>query len=238
MMLPRHHFGPTANKGHHPSRDHAIVSKDNLFKLSLVLNLFCLLQYFFMKSNGDKSLLLRGDEMTWHGGHPVAQEHSGSCWCGAEDHYCMCTPNLAIDLVIATHDDSHIWLVQRKDTNQLATMGGFVDVAETPEQAVHRELQEEMGIVLDPTQEQPQLLGVYSDPKRDNRRRTVSVVYVVRLSHSIEPKAADDVKDVRKISLDKIEDHEYFADHKTILLDYRQSLTSWWGTSHNRNSSI
>lgn len=162
--------------------------------------------------------------MTWHGGHPIAKDHKGSCWCGAEDGYCMCTPNLAIDLVIATDDNRHVWLVRRKDTNQLATMGGFVNVGETVEQAVHRELKEEMNIELDHTHEQPQLQGVYSDPKRENRRRNVSVVYVVRLAHSIQPKAGDDAKNVQKIPLDEIEQHDFFSDHKTVLLDFRQSL--------------
>mmetsp|Transcript_14202 Transcript_14202/g.17138 ORF Transcript_14202/g.17138 Transcript_14202/m.17138 type:complete len:88 (-) Transcript_14202:36-299(-) len=59
----------------------------------------------------------------WNGGHPF-QERPGSCWCSG-DAYCMCTPSLAIDLVITSGHD-HVWLVRRKDTNQLATMGGFV----------------------------------------------------------------------------------------------------------------
>jgi 8-oxo-dGTP diphosphatase len=131
---------------------------------------------------------------------------------------------MAIDLVIVSNDGLHIWLVRRKDTSQLATMGGFVDVKETVEQAVHRELREEMGIVLDSKSEQPVLLGIYSDPKRDNRRRNISSVFVVRLTHDIEPTAADDANDVQKIHIDSIEEYDYFADHKTILLDYRQSL--------------
>jgi len=169
-------------------------------------------------------LMIQGDERRWHGGHPNARDHKGSCWCGAEDNYCMCTPNVAIDLIIASHDERHVWLVQRKDTNQLATMGGFVDLGETVEQAVHRELKEEMNISLMSHNEQPRLQGVYSDPRRDNRRRNVAVVFVVKLSHSIQPKAADDAKDVKLISLGDIEDHDFFADHKTILLDYRESL--------------
>ena len=176
--------------------------------------------------NDNKAMFIRGDERTWHGGHPIAKDHKGSCWCGAEDNYCMCTPNVAIDLIIASHDETQVWLVRRKDTSQLATMGGFVDVGETVEQAVHRELKEEMNIVLDAGSEQPQLQGVYSDPRRDNRRRNVSVVFVVKLAHSIQPKAADDAKDVQKISVEDIEEHDFFADHKTILLDYRQSLQS------------
>jgi 8-oxo-dGTP diphosphatase len=134
----------------------------------------------------------------------------------------MCTPSLAIDLVIQESGTSdRIWLVTRKDTNQLAVMGGFVNVGESVEHAVARELFEEMGIRLE---ESPRLLGIYSDPRRDNRRHTVSAVFVVKVDDDIKPKAADDVKDVQRIRLNEIEDYEYFADHKSILDDYRRSL--------------
>lgn len=145
--------------------------------------------------------------------------------CGNADRYCMCTPNLAIDLVIVSgaHNE-YVWLVRRKDTDQLATMGGFVDVNETVENAVRREIKEEMDIDLLPDNP-PQLVGLYSDPRRDNRRRTVSAVYAVHLGdNDVHPKAGDDAKEVKRISIHDIEQHEYFADHRTILLDYRRFL--------------
>ncbi len=159
--------------------------------------------------------------MVWHGGHP-ADIHPGSCWCDAQDKYCMCTPNIAVDVVIVSgHDKKYLWLVRRRDTNQLATMGGFVEIDESVEHAVRRECKEEMGVDF---KEPPKLFGVYSDPRRDNRRRTVSVVYVVFLDQDTQPHAGDDAKEVKKISIDDIEKYEYFADHRTILLDYRRAL--------------
>lgn len=222
---------PAATMRHYASRKGRFaISTELMLKLSAVLNFIFLVLWIFSgvlqssgTSNRNQSLMIRGDERTWHGGYPNAVDHKGSCWCGAEDQYCMCTPNVAIDLIIASHDETHVWLVRRKDTNQLATMGGFVDVSETVEQAVHRELKEEMNIEL-LKGEPPRLHGVYSDPRRDNRRRNASVVFVVKLEHSIQPKAADDAKDVQKISLGEIENYDFFADHKTILLDYRESL--------------
>jgi 8-oxo-dGTP diphosphatase len=142
--------------------------------------------------------------------------------CGNADHYCMCTPNLAIDLVIVSGSNNEFfWLVRRRDTNQLATMGGFVEVDESVENAVRREIKEEMDIDLE---DPPQLVGLYSDPRRDNRRRTVSAVYAVHLGDDVHPKAGDDAKEVKRISIHDIEQHEYFADHRTILLDYRRFL--------------
>ena len=40
----------------------------------------------------------------WHGGAPSG-EPRGSCWVG-NDGYAMCTPSLAIDLVIESGDDA------------------------------------------------------------------------------------------------------------------------------------
>eukprot|EP00980_Cylindrotheca_fusiformis_P029220 scaffold22756_cov198-Cylindrotheca_fusiformis.AAC.5 len=199
------------------------VSGLSTLKASLVLNIFlaiCLVYCLLGRSKNLRASDSRGREMVWHGGHPK-EARAGSCWCGQDDGYCMCTPNVAIDLIILSKDGQDVWLVRRKDTNLLASMGGFVDVNETVENAVRRELQEEMGVVL---KESPRLFGVYSDPRRDNRRRTVGVVYAVHLVEEVYPRAGDDAKEVKRISLDDIEKHSFFADHRTILLDYRRFL--------------
>jgi hypothetical protein len=75
-----------------------------------------------------KSGRIIGKERTWHGGHP-AQDRPGSCWCGG-DEYCMCTPSLAVDVVLYSRTESKdgysVWVVRRRDTGQLATIGGLV----------------------------------------------------------------------------------------------------------------
>ena len=201
-------------------------------RLSILLNVFliaCLAvahrnskssNEFNLRSVHDASLV--GKQMIFHGGYP-SQDRSGQCWCSA-DKYCMCTPSLAIDLIIASGPD-HVWLVRRKDTQQLlAVMGGFVQVGETAESAVARELMEEMGVDL--KEIQPHLFGVYSDPRRDNRRSTTSVVFAVHLdaNHPLQPRAADDVKDVQRIALEDLDQYAFFSDHKTILMDYKRSV--------------
>ena len=209
----------------------------NLLQLSLSINLvlaFSLLYLFLVaeectlrNSSFTTPQHLTETKTVWHGGHPLDEKY-GSCWCG-EDNYCMCTPNLAIDLIITSGDRNNdgiplvesFWLVRRKDTNQLATMGGFVEVNESAEDAVKRELQEEMDIRLE---QAPTLVGIYSDPRRDNRRRTASAVYAVHFPRDVKPKAGDDAKEVVQIPIDDVEKHTYFADHGTILLDYRAAL--------------
>lgn len=199
-----------------------LVSIIYLVYLSLVAN-----NYTTSISDSSSRKYVTETKTVWHGGQP-ARDISGSCWCG-EDEYCMCTPNLAIDLIIAsggrnsegtTIIDS-FWLVIRKDTNQLAIMGGFVEVNETVENAIKRELMEEMTLTL---RETPTLVGIYSDPRRDSRRRTASVVFAVHIPGEIWPHAGDDAKEVVKIPIDEVENHSYFSDHRTILLDYRSTL--------------
>ena len=180
---------------------------------SMVMN-FILFWYILWGANQRQ---ITSHSLKWHGGHPLDSQ-SGSCYCNSAT-YCLCTPSLAIDLVILSGATNSVWLVRRKDTDQLATMGGFVQVGESVETAVQRELMEEMGIKLN---EPPVLFGVYSDPRRDSRRHTVSATYAVRVQEDIQPVAADDAKEVVLLSLDDIEHHSFFADHKTILTDFRR----------------
>mmetsp|Transcript_37807 Transcript_37807/g.113059 ORF Transcript_37807/g.113059 Transcript_37807/m.113059 type:complete len:311 (-) Transcript_37807:400-1332(-) len=82
-------------------------------------------------------------ERTWmSNGSPAINSDlkKGSCWCSA-DEWCMCTPSIAVDVILRSGTDQ-VWMVRRADTGKLALMGGMIEVGETAEQAVHRELQE------------------------------------------------------------------------------------------------
>jgi 8-oxo-dGTP diphosphatase len=57
-----------------------------------------------------------------------------------------------------------------------ALPGGFCDVGETTRECCAREVEEETGVEV----RVGRLLGVYSDPKRDPRGHTVSVLYEAR----------------------------------------------------------
>jgi len=207
---------PTASFQQRRKASHGLSDLATTLNLSLALNavlaISCLFMgYYFFSAN------LHSTDLTWNGGHP-RESRPGTCFCGGDNFYCMCTPSLAIDLVIVTNSDE-IWLVRRKDTSQLATCGGFVLVGETVEDAVRGELKEETGLDLN---KPPQLFGLFSDPRRDNRRHTTSAVYVIYLDGNEHPVAADDVKAMKRIHMKDIEKHEYFSDHRTILLDFRK----------------
>lgn len=79
-----------------------------------------------MSYSSATSSCIHGQDRTWHGGHP-AEDRPGQCWCGG-DEYCMCTPSVAIDVVLYSKrkqgDEIDVWAVRRGDTGQLATIGG------------------------------------------------------------------------------------------------------------------
>ena len=126
----------------------------------------------------------------------------------------MCTPSLAIDLVIESGADKLIF-VRRGDSGKHATMGGFVDVGELPADAVARELREETALELAGP---PQLLGVFGDPRRDPRRHTVSAVYVARTTGTPHP--GTDAKAVVVVPVAELAGLDFAFDHRAIVDEY------------------
>jgi 8-oxo-dGTP diphosphatase len=99
---------------------------------------------------------------------------------------------------------------------QWALPGGFVEVGERVEDAARRELVEETGLrgdILD-------LLGVYSDPGRDPRGHTVTVVYVMKVSGIVDVGGdLDDADEARWFDLERPPPLAF--DHDRILADLR-----------------
>ena len=94
---------------------------------------------------------------------------------------------LTVDIICRKGDK--ILLIRRAANssahpNKLAWPGGFVDEKETVEHAALRELKEETGVDA----KLKEILGVYSDPKRDPRGHTISTVFIADWKKG-EPKA-------------------------------------------------
>ena len=129
------------------------------------------------------------------------------------------TPYLATDGIVEIYDDSQkflgIVLIQRKNPPLgLALPGGFVDVGESVEHAVVREMKEEISLDV----AIKKLFGVYSDPSRDERFHTASVVYVCK-AYGV-PVGADDAKEAMVVSLEDLKLDTLVFDHANILQDY------------------
>ncbi len=129
------------------------------------------------------------------------------------------TPYLTTDGIVEIYNSSEsfmgIVLIQRKNPpHGLALPGGFVDIGESVENAVVREMKEEISLDV----QIKALLGVYSDPTRDKRFHTASVTYVCKAYG--EPLGADDAKEAMVVKLEELKLNELVFDHAKILRDY------------------
>jgi 8-oxo-dGTP diphosphatase len=126
------------------------------------------------------------------------------------------TPALAADIIIELTDRPEVPIVlihRRNPPHGWALPGGFVDIGETIEEAAVREAREETGLQV----RLKALLGCYSDPARDPRGHTASVVYVAEAEG--EPRAQDDAAGVALVSPQALPTPLAF-DHARILRDY------------------
>lgn len=95
-----------------------------------------------------------------------------------------------------------------------ALPGGFIDYGETAESAAKREAKEETGLDV----AQLQLFGVYSEPSRDPRHHTISVVFTAVSDQSFAV-AGDDAVEVGVFFESQLP-HSLAFDHAKILRDY------------------
>ena len=107
-------------------------------------------------------------------------------------------PTPTVDAVIRIEKDGvdHIVLIRRSNPPAgWALPGGFVDEGERMDLACAREALEETGlhVVLE------ELLYVYSDPRRDLRKHTVSAVFTARATG--EPIGQDDAAEAILVPL-------------------------------------
>ena len=133
-------------------------------------------------------------------------------------------PKPTVDIIIRQGDD--IVLIRRANPPYgWALPGGFVDEGEPVEAAAIREALEETGldVALD------ELLYVYSDPSRDQRMHTISVVFTATAEGL--PRGGDDAAEARHFPLQglraalalpspALDGLSLAFDHAQILRDY------------------
>ncbi|ESA32584.1 nudix hydrolase [Leptolyngbya sp. Heron Island J] len=125
-------------------------------------------------------------------------------------------PAPTVDIIIELVDRPHrpIILIERLNPPLgWAIPGGFVDYGESVEAAARREAKEEIGLTIHLLEQ----FYVYSDPGRDERKHTISIVFLATAVG--EPTAGDDAKNYQVFNLWEVPDNLCF-DHDKILQDY------------------
>ena len=128
-------------------------------------------------------------------------------------------PAPTVDVVI--YDPAKgVVLVERKNPpHGWALPSGFIDYGETCEAAARREMLEETGLEVVLTG----LLGVYSDPARDPRGHTMSVVYTAQAVDAGALAAGDDAAKAAFFPLDALPPLAF--DHGQIVQDFMAGLS-------------
>jgi len=125
-------------------------------------------------------------------------------------------PSLTVDGIITRGkgEKTEVLLVRRANDpfrDRWALPGGFVDYGERTENAVYREIREETGIECRVSE----LVKVVSDPSRDPRGHTVSIVYLMEPLKEMEPRAGDDAREVSWFPIGSLPDLAF--DHLEII---------------------
>jgi 8-oxo-dGTP diphosphatase len=126
-------------------------------------------------------------------------------------------PALTVDCLIFSKSNCgmEMLLIKRKHEpfkNHWAVPGGFMNIDETTDEAVKREVYEETGIEI----ENPEQFATFSNVQRDPRGRTVSVVYFLYIDREkLSPKAGDDASEINWFSLENLP--ELAFDHAEII---------------------
>lgn len=121
-------------------------------------------------------------------------------------------PIPTVDAVIEKEEG--VILVKRKNPPYgWALPGGFVNYGETLEEAIKREVKEEINLeIRNLTQ-----FHTYSAPDRDPRMHTITTVFLAKAEGNLAP--GDDAKELAIFSKDSLPSNLAF-DHKKILQDY------------------
>jgi 8-oxo-dGTP diphosphatase len=135
--------------------------------------------------------------------------------CGAEV-LAYRNPLLTVDVIIETADGGIVLIERRNPPHGWALPGGFVDYGESLEVAARREVREETGVNITSLRQ----FRAYSDPARDPRHHTVTVVFIAQTQE--QPQAADDAKGLGVFPADRHPTPIAF-DHAQILADYLAS---------------
>lgn len=124
-------------------------------------------------------------------------------------------PAVTTDCVIFGYDGAVMKLLLIKRGNEpykdkWAFPGGFLNMDESAEEGVKREVKEETGLNLDSVEQ----IHTFTNPDRDPRERVITIAYFAKIEIR-EVKGGDDAREARWFTLDSLP--ELAFDHDQIL---------------------
>lgn len=122
-------------------------------------------------------------------------------------------PLPTVDIIIELKGRGIVLIERKNPPEGWAIPGGFVDYGEALEDAAVREAFEETSLKVRLKCQ----MHAYSDPERDPRGHTVTVVFAAEAQG--EPEAKDDAKNIGVFTEDSLPEKIAF-DHLRILKDY------------------
>ncbi|MEL6438946.1 MAG: NUDIX hydrolase [Cyanobacteria bacterium J06621_8] len=119
--------------------------------------------------------------------------------------------------IIPILPDGRIVLIQRSDSGKWGLPGGMIDWGEDIPHAANRELEEETGLKITKIK---RLRGVYSDPQRDPRIHSISVLLEVEAEGQLAAIDQLEVLQVKAFTRDELPLGELSHDHDRQLQDF------------------
>lgn len=124
-------------------------------------------------------------------------------------------PFITVDIIIEVR--GRVVLIERSNPPfGWAIPGGFVDYGESLEYCAKREAKEETGLNIYDLKQ----MHTYSKPGRDPRFHTITTVFTAKSKG--KPKAGDDAKNIKVVSLEEAKKLKLAFDHAQVLEDYRK----------------
>lgn len=148
-----------------------------------------------------------------------------STWyhCDVNGHDVFRNPKASVGLVLYSNENQ-LYLTRRKHDpykGELDVPGGYVDSGENLEEALAREMSEEIGLKSEDYENLEYLTSVYNEyPWHDGTVPVVCVCFIARLKQGVNLQPADDVESIEMFSMkNSYDDADFGADWMPAIIN-------------------
>ena len=142
--------------------------------------------------------------------------------CDANGHDVYRNPKASVGLVLYGNDNQ-LYLTRRKHEpykGELDVPGGYVDSNENLEQALAREMSEEIGLKPEDYENLDYLTSIFNEyPWQGSTVPVVCVCFIAKLKQGVQLKPADDVESIEEFSMtNSYDDSDFGADWMPTII--------------------